>query len=68
MGERKQFKIKSSRVVGRAGKRELFKIAVTVRPQKHGTDAAVNQGRRAFDDAEKILESLVRSGRLVRKK
>ena len=64
MGEHRQFRIQTSRSSQRGRRRETFKIAVTVRPQAHGTGGS----QRALDDAEKIFESLVRSGRLAHKK
>jgi predicted RNA-binding protein (virulence factor B family) len=62
MAEHKQFRIKSTRVTGRAtGTRETFRIAASMPQRQHGTE-------RALEDAEKIFQSLVQSGRLPPRK
>ena len=64
MAERKEFRIRTSRSIHGVRRRGAFRIAATVRPQAHGTGGP----ERGLDDAEKIYQSLVLSGRLTRKK
>ena len=68
MGERKPFRITNPRVTSRAGQRESFRIAITVPQRKHGAGDMPEPRRNVLDDARKIFESLVKSGRLKKRR
>jgi hypothetical protein len=67
MAERKGFRMRVARLSNRAaGKRETFKIAVSVPRYEHGTER--DPAAQALDNATKIFENLVQSGRLPKSK
>jgi hypothetical protein len=65
---RRQFSIKASRSRHRAGARETFKISVNLRPRIHGTDGAAGRPGRPLCGVEKIVQSLIETGRLEPRK
>jgi hypothetical protein len=63
MAERKGFRIRVARISSRAaGKREAFKIAVSVPRHEHGTERDPTE--QDINNATKIFENLVESGRV----
>lgn len=67
MRERKTVRMRAARFSNRTtGKRETFKIAISVPEQ--GANNAPDASQRTLDNATKIFENLVESGRLPRKK